>query len=41
MSLKFKIEQFFLNILDRLTFKKCSVCNEITIDGICDYCIDH
>ena len=36
--LKYKIEQFILNIIDRLTFKKCKCCNEITFDGICDYC---
>lgn len=41
MSLKFKLEQLFLNILDKITYKRCSYCDEITIDGICDYCISH
>ena len=40
MMLKYKMEQFILNIIDRLTFKRCKECDEITFDGLCGYCCD-
>ena len=34
----YKLQMFFLDILDRLTFRRCNHCDEIMLDGECDYC---
>ena len=34
----YKIQMFFLDILDRLTFTYCKDCDEIVFNGECDYC---
>ena len=34
----YKLQMFFLDILDRLTFRRCNRCDEIMLDGECDYC---
>jgi predicted DCC family thiol-disulfide oxidoreductase YuxK len=34
----YKLQMFFLDILDRLTFRRCKDCDEIIFDGECDYC---
>jgi hypothetical protein len=34
----YNIQQFFLNILDNLTYQRCRACDEIVFDGECDYC---
>lgn len=38
MTLYYKLKLYYYNLLDRLTFKRCKQCDEITIDGECDYC---
>lgn len=38
-NLKYHLELFFLDLIDRLTLKRCNNCDEIQIDGTCDYCI--
>jgi len=34
----YNIQQFFLSIIDDLTYQRCGECDEIVFDGICDYC---
>lgn len=34
----YKLQMFFLDILDRITFRHCKTCGEIIFDGECDYC---
>jgi hypothetical protein len=34
----YKLQMFFLDILDRLTFRRCNHCDEIMLDDECDYC---
>lgn len=38
MTLYYKLKLYYYNLLDRLTFRRCSKCDEITIDGECDFC---
>ena len=34
----YNIQQFFLSIIDDLTYKRCRECDEIVFDMECDYC---
>lgn len=37
MSL-YKLQIYFLDIYERIKYKRCEDCEEIVFDGICDYC---
>ena len=38
-TLKYQLEIFLLNVIDRITLTRCKECDEITDGDICDYCI--
>lgn len=38
MTLCYRLKLNYWLLLDRLTFRRCKKCDEITIDGECDFC---
>ena len=38
MTTLYKLQQLYYNILDKITFRRCNHCDEIMLDGECDYC---
>lgn len=38
MSLRYRLEQYVLNIIDSVRFRRCKNCDEIILDDYCDYC---